>query len=89
MGSAVNGALRARRRSLGATSDRKLTRMSAQGQTAGRPLEAPIELNVQICAYDARQALTRRKAPGEARDVVGGTRGFPIIGNTHFPFLGT
>jgi len=37
MGSAVNGALRARRRSLGATSDRRLTRMNAQGQTAGGP----------------------------------------------------
>jgi len=28
--------------------------MSAQGQTAGKPLEAPIEFHAQICAYDAR-----------------------------------
>ncbi|ESQ26334.1 MAG: hypothetical protein OSP8Acid_06150 [uncultured Acidilobus sp. OSP8] len=54
MGSAVNEALRARRRSLGATSDHKLTRMSAQGQTAGRALEAPVELYAQFYAYGVR-----------------------------------
>ncbi|ESQ21017.1 MAG: hypothetical protein CISAcid_10500 [uncultured Acidilobus sp. CIS] len=31
--------------------DHKLTRMSAQGQTAGRALEAPIEFYAHFCAY--------------------------------------